>query len=577
MALDIMNMLNPDVAPAQQNISQQLDLAKMLRQQSFEAPASQMVSGYYVPPSITQNLSRLMQGYAAGQIQKNANEQTRSLAQSQSQFLLNALRGDQPSQPSQPAQPDSSTQNTPNITGDQVMSATGGGVNALQDSNANIVGQPNPMFDPNQPQQASTQTPQSQNSSPSTFGGFGPKGMPSSQRMLAMMMSPEAYVGATLKQYEPTDTQKNDTYYGIGQPQAKQIYLNDKSPDIVKLYNAKQAALNSGNPESADLIDQAIGKANNIPLQAGRPGGAMYDAKGNIVAATPKFPDNSRPIIQDGKIVGVEPLAGAQGINQQTSYGSEAGKEGYQPQPTQTPISNGQPSKFVGQSISNQPQFTPGSKEAMAGMGTANAARYAKTVDSASGSPMRVNVLDNIINLSKAGVNTGPGEEWKQAVKGYVANTPVLGSVYAKLSSTDPKQEVAGFQELQKFTYQNGLQAWQSAGGTGTDAQMASFSHANPNDKLFPTALQGISQWAKAGEIALQAKANAQDNFMQREGNNPVAQNKFESTWRQNFDPRIYQMQLMQPAERAQFMAKQPDASTLKQKVIVAHNNGWVQ
>ena len=98
---DLMSMLNPEVLPTQQNISQQLDLAKLLRQQSLEAPASQMVSGYYVAPSITQNLARLMQGYQAGKLQQNANEQTRGLANNQSQFLLNALRGDnQSSQPS---------------------------------------------------------------------------------------------------------------------------------------------------------------------------------------------------------------------------------------------------------------------------------------------------------------------------------------------------------------------------------------------------------------------------------------------------------------------------------------------
>ena len=559
-----MSMLNPEVLPTQQNISQQLDLAKLLRQQSLEAPASQMVSGYYVAPSITQNLARLMQGYQAGKIQQNANEQTRGLAQNQSQFLLNALRGDnQSSQPySQPIAQPAAMQNTP----------------AMPPATPDMISQASPAM-PSNPStmQDPTQTAQPmQMGGGSTFGGFGPKGMPTNQRMLAMMLDPNAYVGATMKQYEPTDLQKNDTYYGINPTQSKQIYLNDKSPDIVKLTNAARQQFEAGDLAGAQNTLQQIKKTNDIPLQAIRAGGGMVDSDGKLHAYLPKLPDNSNAVIQDGKVIGAAPLAGAQTINQQTSYGTEAGKEGYQPQPTQ-PIGNGSPSKFVGQNTSNQPQFTPGSKEAMAGMGATNAQRYAKTVDAAQGSPNRVNVLDNIINLSKGGVNTGPGEEWKQQVKGYVANTPILGSVYAKLSNTDPKEQVAGFQELQKFTYQNGLQAWQSAGGTGTDAQMASFSHANPNDKLFPMALQGISQWAKAGEIALQAKANAQDQFMEREGNNPVAQNKFESTWRQNFDPRVYQMQLMQPAERAQFIGKQPDAAKLKQKVGVAMTNGWVQ
>ena len=89
------------IYPEQQDISRQYKLADLLRQQSMEAPASQMVSGYYVAPSITQNLARLLQGYQAGKLQQNANEQTRGLAQSQSQLLLNALRGDNPS--SQPS------------------------------------------------------------------------------------------------------------------------------------------------------------------------------------------------------------------------------------------------------------------------------------------------------------------------------------------------------------------------------------------------------------------------------------------------------------------------------------------
>ena len=570
---DLLNMLNPSVLPAQQDISQQLEFAKLLRQQSMETPQGQMISGHYVAPSITQNLTRLLQGYNASKMQQEANQKTAALAKNQSDFLSNALRD--PTQ-NQPPQQDPNAQNTPNITGDQVMNATGGGMQALQQSSADMIGQPNPAFNPSQPTpQAQPQPIQSQNSNPASLGGFGPKGMPNNQRMLAMALDPNAYIGTTMKQYEPTDLQKNDGYYGITPSQSKDIYLNDKAPDIVKLTNYARQQFETGDIAGATATLSQIKKNTNIPLQAGRPGGAMYNSDGDIVAATPKFPDNAQPIIQNGKIVGVSPLQGAQAVVQQNSYSGEAGKQGYQPQPQQN--SNNQTSKFVSQNNSNQPQFTPGSQQAMAGLGTANAARYAKTVDSAQGSPMRVNVLDNIMNLSKAGVNTGPGEEWKQSIKGYVANTPGLSSVWQKLSGKDPKDEVAGFQELQKFTYQNGLQAWQSAGGTGTDAQMASFSHANPNDKLFPTALQGISQWAKAGEIALQAKANAQDAFMEREGNNPVAQNKFESTWRKNFDPRVYQMQIMSPQERAQYIAKQPDAANLRQKVGVAMSNGWVQ
>jgi hypothetical protein len=155
---------------------------------------------------------------------------------------------------------------------------------------------------------------------------------------------------------------------------------------------------------------------------------------------------------------------------------------------------------------------------------------------------------------------------------------------------------LANFQELLKFTYQYGLRAWQAADGTRTDAQMESFSHANPNDKLLPTALQNIAQWSKAGELAVQAKANAQDDWLSKNANNPQAQNQFESIWRNNFDPKLYQLSVLNPQEKLQFMqnnfpslypvngqAVKPNPVELKayndlqKKAQFARSNGWIQ
>ena len=102
---------------------------------------------------------------------------------------------------------------------------------------------------------------------------------------------------------------------------------------------------------------------------------------------------------------------------------------------------------------------------------------------------------------------------------------------------------------------------------------------ANPNDKMFPQAVQTMAKWAKAGELALQAKASAQDAWLARQGNNPAAQNQFESAWRTNFDPRIYQMKLMNGDELNSFVSKLPQAerNALLQKYSTAKQNGWIQ
>lgn len=199
------------------------------------------------------------------------------------------------------------------------------------------------------------------------------------------------------------------------------------------------------------------------------------------------------------------------------------------------------------------PSLPPGTNDYLVSQGKDAAERHDATVAAASESPMRINVLDNIINLSKSGVATGPGQDWQNSLLGYAANAPILAPLMK-----GQQNKVAQFQELQKFTYQNAIRSWQAAGGTGTDAQMESMAHANPNDHLFPQALQQIAQWGKAAELAVQGKANAQDAYLASRGQNPKSQIAFENEWRNAFDPKVFQYSLMSPQEKIQF------AQTLK-------------
>jgi hypothetical protein len=183
------------------------------------------------------------------------------------------------------------------------------------------------------------------------------------------------------------------------------------------------------------------------------------------------------------------------------------------------------------------------------------AKRTNSLIEQAADSATRVNVLDNVINLSQQGVATGPSQEWRNKAKGIAADT---------LGIKSWKDDVSGFSEMKKFLQQNAQRAWTAAGGTGTDAQLDAAMKANPNDTMFPQALQTMAKWAKAGELALQAKANA----MQSEGiNSPDAQAKFEQKWRGAFDPRAFQMALMAPEEARQFASKQTDRAQLIEKV----------
>lgn len=205
------------------------------------------------------------------------------------------------------------------------------------------------------------------------------------------------------------------------------------------------------------------------------------------------------------------------------------------------------------------PELPQGTPQYLQGQGKDASDRHDAIVSAAAEAPVRIGILDNIIGLSQKGVDTGPGQEWQNAVLGYAANSPILSKVMGS-----QKENVAKFQELQKFTYQNAIQAWRAAGGTGTDSQQDAMMKATPNDHLFPAALQSIAKWGKAAEMAVQGRANAQDTFLQQNGNSPANQIKFEGIWRNSFDPKVFQYSLMSPQEKqnfAQHELKTPQAA----------------
>jgi hypothetical protein len=208
-------------------------------------------------------------------------------------------------------------------------------------------------------------------------------------------------------------------------------------------------------------------------------------------------------------------------------------------------------SPIVRQQLSSAITAPPGFAESQAALATAGAKRFNATIDQGAESPMRVNVLDNIINLSKAGTLTGPNQEFSNKIKGVIADTPGLNKVFP----SGWQGSVANYQEIKKFMGQNAIRAWQAAGGTGTDTQLEANTEANINKGLFPQALQGIAEWNKAGELALQGKTNAMQNWKDQNGGNVANQDQFERTWRNNFDPVLFQLKVMDPQKQADYVA----------------------
>ena len=188
-----------------------------------------------------------------------------------------------------------------------------------------------------------------------------------------------------------------------------------------------------------------------------------------------------------------------------------------------------------------QQAFTPGYQQSQTDQAQAGGARFNTTVQAAQDSKTRQNVLQNILDLSKQGVATGNGQAFQQNLLGVAANIPGLSEAMGPL-----KDDQSKFQEMKKFMSQNALRNWQAAGGTGTNEQLQTFENANPNDQMFPQAVQDMARWNMASELALQSKANAQDAWKQANGGDMTNQNNFEKAWRNNFDQRMFQIQAAQ-------------------------------
>lgn len=88
----------PSTAPVLQDTRRQRRLADQLRNQSQEQQNGQMVGGIYVPTSITQHLARVLQGYQAGNIDRNATKQETDYNAEKQRKLAEILSGNKSQQ-----------------------------------------------------------------------------------------------------------------------------------------------------------------------------------------------------------------------------------------------------------------------------------------------------------------------------------------------------------------------------------------------------------------------------------------------------------------------------------------------
>lgn len=424
-------------------------------------------------------------------------------------------------------------------------------------------------------------------SAPPSQGPFGLPGLPgytTRQNMMMFALNSPEYTKNVIAQAVPTDVEKNfASAYGKDTPQyrnAMQAYAIKEGSTAGRpggfIFNEALPGGGVGIPNGSGMTPtmQPNGQMGMVNAPGSLPalGGVNYAQTAGSGAATPAVAFvNGQPVATNKYAMAGNqgnPL-GLPGQPPQTTAPPQAGlvaKPGASPQSGPTPAA--QPPSGPGNG-SMLPELPPGYTSFQNALAGEAAQRHGDTVAVAQEAPMRLNVLSNILHLSQSGISTGPGQDWQNDLLGHVANMPGAGML---LSGT--QQQIGNYQELKKFTYQQGIRAWQAVGGTQTNEQLNKLSEANPNTEMYPNAIQAITKWTMAGEQAVMAKANAQDQFLAQNGMTPQAQLSFENKWRNSFDQNAFRLGTMSQPEAVEFLKT---LSPAERNSIVQHRQQMIQ
>ena len=106
------------------------------------------------------------------------------------------------------------------------------------------------------------------------------------------------------------------------------------------------------------------------------------------------------------------------------------------------------------------------------------------------------------------------------------------------------KDDATKLQLLDKFSERIAADSARVLGANAsTDAARDSIHRQNANIGYTPDAIRSVLEYAKAQTLAMQAKGNAQEAWLEQAGNGITSQHKFETAWRQAYDPVIFQLE----------------------------------
>ena len=202
---------------------------------------------------------------------------------------------------------------------------------------------------------------------------------------------------------------------------------------------------------------------------------------------------------------------------------------------------------------------------------TANTGTVTATRQQAADAQTQHDILNRIQSLaSTPGLYLGPGSK----------NLADLATAVSALPGMEGAAKYANnYNELVKFMAQNVARQGQALGLSGSDARLNAAIHANPNaDPMDSRTVQNVAQYMGGIVRMGLAKADAMDNWLKQPGNSLQNEHNFEKLWRDNADPRLFQLAEMKDQGSALDYAKvhvrPSEQSALKKKHDVLQSLG---
>ena len=202
-----------------------------------------------------------------------------------------------------------------------------------------------------------------------------------------------------------------------------------------------------------------------------------------------------------------------------------------------------------------QTSLGPAQQSALTAQGGSSNTAAQDLHNAAADAPMRLNLLQQARD-SLAGINTGPGSDWRNTAKSFFnAMSPDLAK---KIGWTG---DVQNYDEFKKILT-NYASSVSGSLGAGTDARLNAAITGNANPGISKMANEDIL----AKTMAAEKMRAAQDYAFQNSGLTTDKFNQWQSQWNKNVNPDAFVFTSMSPAQQQSFLKRQSPAQLAKFK-----------